>query len=255
MNYENKLYKNKVTILYEDRRHRYVWEEQDREVKSVTTVLRVINKPALVPWAANAAVDCIVDLIKPGNSYDELELADIWDQGRASHHKRKKDAGDLGTLLHKWIEDYIKGNDPGMPVNTRLQKSVNKFLKWVEDHHVKFLLSEQVIFSKTYVYCGTLDFICEVDGKMYIGDLKTSTGIYPEMLIQVAGYRFAREEEYPDEKYCGMLILRIGSDGTFETAVVRAKKTYCTLMSAFIYALGLSNALDEVEAYRPDKNI
>ena len=224
MNYENKLYKNKVTILYEDRRHRYVWEEEDREVKSVTTALRIINKPALIPWAANAAVDSIVELIKPGVSYDELELAEVWDLGRKAHYKRKKDAGDLGTLLHKWIEQYIKGEDPGTPVNKRLQKSVGRFLKWKEDHKVKFLLSEQVVFSKTYEYCGTLDFICEVDGKMYIGDLKTSTGIYSEMLVQTAAYRFAREEEYPDEVYAGMLILRIGSDGTFETAIIRGKK-------------------------------
>lgn len=255
MNYENKLYNDTVTLFFDAKKHRYTWEEEDKAVKSVTSALRVINKPALVSWASNTAVDCISDIIQPGISYDEVELADIWDQGRSAHYKRKKTAGDLGTLLHKWIEDYIKGVNPGMPINPLLKKSVKRFLGWVEEHDVEFLLSEQVIFSKRYEYCGTLDFICKVDGKMYIGDLKTSTGIYAEMLIQTAAYRLAREEEYPDEVYEGQLILRIGSDGTFETAVVRGKKIYKVLLGAFVYALGLSNYLDEVDAYRPERNI
>lgn len=255
MNYENKLYKGKVTLLFDAKKHRYVWEEEHREIKSVTSALKVINKPALVPWAANSAVDCIAGLIEPGKSYDELELADIWDQGSNAHHKRKKDAGDLGTLLHKWIEDYIKGNNPGVPVNKLLQKSVERFLKWEKEHDVEFLVSEQVIFSKTYEYCGTLDFICKYEGDLYIGDLKTSTGIYSEMLIQTASYRLAREEEFPNESYAGQIILRIGSDGTFEPVRIRGKKIYHTLLVAFIHALGLSNSLEIVDAYRPERMI
>ena len=255
MNYENKLYNNTVTLLFDARKHRYTWEEKDVAVKSVTTALKIINKPALVPWAANAAVDCIAEKLEPGIEYDELEIAEMLNQARNAHYKKKTTAGDLGTLLHKWIEDFIKGNDPGLPKNELLRKSVKRFLGWVEQHKVKFLLSEQVIFSKKYQYCGTTDFICKIDGKLYVGDLKTSTGVYSEMLVQTSAYRFAREEEFPKEKYEGMIILRIGSDGTFETAIVRGQKIYENLFRTFIYALSLSNEMEFVDAYRPERTL
>ena len=38
-------------------------------------------------------------------------------------------------------------------------KAIKRFLAWVEKHQVKFLLSEQQIYSRKYEYTGTLDFI------------------------------------------------------------------------------------------------
>lgn len=255
MSYENKLYKDTVTLIMDSYAHRYTWEEKDLVVKSVTTALKVIAKPQLISWAANIGVEAIAELIQPGVEYDEVQLAEIWQIGKEAHRKKKVNAADLGTLIHKWIEDYIKGNNPGMPKNKKMKRSVNMFLKWVEEHNVKFVLSEQVALSRTYLYAGTIDFICKIDGDLYIGDLKTSKGIYAEMLMQTAAYRFAREEEFPKEKYRGQIILRIGSDGTFDTAVVRSDKSYKMLLEGFLYALYLSNSMEKIEAYKPERKI
>ena len=251
--FENKLYKGKVTLLFDVYQHKYTWVEEDVEIKSVTNALKVINKPALITWAANMACDYISECIEPGKSYDELQIANMLEKARQAHWQTKKEAGGLGTLLHKWIEDYINGRRPGVPVNAHMKASVKRFLKWKKDHNVKFLLSEQVIFSRKYKYSGTTDFICEIDGKLFIGDLKTSKGIYAEMLMQTAAYRYAREEEYPEEKIHGMLILRIGSDGTFEVGYVIGKDIYKKLFMAFVYALNLSNSVEYLEKYRPAK--
>lgn len=255
MNYENILYNGDVTILYDSRLHRYFWEEQDEVITSVTTAQRIIDKPALVQWSANMAVAYISEQILPGKSYDEVELASIWNTAKFAHKERKQEAADLGTMLHKWIEDYINLEYPGIPVNPKLKRSVIRFLKWVKKHDVEFILAEQIVFSKKYKYAGTTDFICKIDGKLYIGDLKTSKGIYDTMLTQTAAYRAAREEEFPDEKYEGQLILRIGSDGTFETAYVRSDKAYKMLFKAFIRALNLSNSMEKVRAYRPERDL
>jgi len=252
--YENKLYDDKVTLVFEGRRHRYIWEEKDLVVKSVTTALKIINKPALIHWASNMAVDYIMERILPGEVYDEMQLAPLWEEARWAHETNKVNAGKLGTFMHEWIESYIKGKKPQMPVNERLQKSCRKFLGWVEKHDVKFLLSEQVVFSQKYMYCGTSDFICVIDGQKYIGDLKTSSGIYPEMLIQVAAYRYAREEEFPAEKYDGQLVIRIGrEDGTLEVGICKGKPMYYAHFKAFVYALSLSNSMDSLEKFVPDK--
>jgi len=258
---KNKLYNGEVELNFDGLRHRYTWE--GKEIKSVTTVLKVINKPALINWASGCAVDFISEQIKPGESYDELELSAMWQGARKAHWQKKVDAGDLGTFLHKWVESYIKGEKPGKPVNEQLQESVLKFLIWVKKHNVKFLLSEQVIFSKKYMYCGTTDFICTIDGKMYIGDLKTSSGIYPEMWIQTSAYRHARSEEFTNEKFEGQLIVRIGKDGTFEFGIlkdddeylvderkIKGKTLYNKMFVAFIASLELSNSLETLEKFK-----
>lgn len=249
----NHLYNGEVTLSFDGFRHKYVWEEQDMEIKSVTKILSVINKPALVNWASNMAIDYVSGQIAPGTAYDEIELATIFDKGRKAHYDRKVEAGNIGTLLHKWVENYIRGEDPGMPVNPDLKASVLRFLIWVKKHKVKFLLSEQVIFSKQYLYSGTTDFICTIDGKMYIGDLKTSNGIYPEMFIQTSAYRNARVEEFPEEKYEGQLIVRVGKDGTFEFAVCRDDAMYKMMLEAFVACVKLSQSLEVLGGWKAEK--
>lgn len=251
MQIKTKLYKGEVELIFESFGHTY--HREDEKVTSVTTALSVINKPALVAWAANMAVDYCLSQIVPGTVYDELQLQTIWENGRKSHYQKKVDAGNIGTFLHQWIEKYIKGENPQTPVNQGLKESIEKFLKWVDEHNVKFVLSEQQIYSKKYNYTGTLDFICIIDGKMYIGDLKTSSGIYPEMWVQTAAYRAARVEEYPEEKYDGQLILRIGKDGSFEVAKCEDNKWFKKMFVAFIAALRLHKELDEMKQFKAEK--
>ncbi len=265
--YENSLYKGKVTLIFEGRRHRYIWEEKDRIIKSVTTALKIIAKPALIQWAANMAVEYMKKVISPGQPYDELELEEIWERARFHHKDRKVQAGKVGTILHKWVENYInwkvgkidpktgkKTKKPPLSVNKKLQKAEKKFKKWVKKNNVEFLVAEQVVFSRKYMFCGTMDFICKYKGKKYIGDLKTSSGIYPEMVMQAAAYRCAREEEYPKEKYRGQLVIRIGrEDGVVEVGICRGKKNYRNHLRGFVYALHLSNIFDDLKKFVPDR--
>lgn len=247
----NKLYNNSVTLNFDGFKHRYTVNAET--IPSVTGVLSVINKPALINWAARTAIEYVAAQIDPGVTYDEIQLAAIWQAGKSAHYQKKVDAGDLGTFTHKWVEDYIKGNHPGMPVNEGLKASVNQFTDWVAEHQVQFLMSEQPIYSKKYKYAGTLDFICKIDGQLFIGDLKTSSGIYDEMWIQTAAYRQARSEEYPEEKYVGQLIVRIGKDGSFEFAKMTDTIWYNKMLMGFISALKLKEVLTSLEEFKPDK--
>lgn len=265
--YENSLYKGKVTLVFEGRRHRYIWQEKDKLVKSVTTALKIIAKPALIQWAANMSVEYMKKVIAPGQAYDEPELEEIWERARFAHKDKKVQAGKIGTILHKWVEQYInwkvkkidpktgkKQEKPELPVNKKLRKSCIKFKKWVKKNDVRFLVAEQVVLSKKYMYCGTTDFICKYKGKKYIGDLKTSSGIYPEMMIQASAYRHAREEEFPNEKYDGQLVIRIGrEDGFLEVGFCRGKKNYRDHFKTFIYALYLSNMFEVIKDFVPDR--
>lgn len=210
------LYNKTVEITFhEDPYHTYYLG--DELLTSVTGALSVTNKPFLVPWAARMAVESMQEVIQPGVIYDEIQLKNAFALAKKAHWQRKTDAGTAGTLVHQWVSDYIQGKNPKMPINAQLNASVNQFLKWVEEHDVKFLLSEQMVYSKIHKFVGTLDFICKYEGKMYIGDLKTNKNIYyNSMGSQVAAYKIAREEEFPNEKYEGGLIVRVGLIGDLQ---------------------------------------
>ena len=101
LSYENILYNGEVTLLFEGRRHRYIWQEKDQVIKSVTTANKIIAKPALIQWASNMAVKYTKEMIIPGQSYDEVELEAIWEDARWAHKDKKVHAGKVGTLLHE----------------------------------------------------------------------------------------------------------------------------------------------------------
>lgn len=248
------LYNGEVELMFQPYGHRY--SVGSTKVLSVTQALSIISKPALVNWSARMAVEYMIEHIKPGKKYDEVELMEVFDGAKKAHYNKKTKSGDIGSFVHNWVEDYINGKNPVMPENEQLRKSVQRFLDWQKQYNVEFLLSEQQIYSRKYNYTGTLDFICKINGKMFIGDLKTSSGIYPEMLIQTSAYRFAREEEYPNEDYVGQIIVKVGKeDGDFEIAVVEDDTWYSKMFMAFIAALKLSENMELIQTFKPSKKI
>ena len=248
MKVKNILYDGKVELLFESFKHQY--NDFLGEVPSVTQILSIISKPALISWAANMCANSIAEALTPGIAYDELEIQAIVEAGRRAHFNKKIDAGTIGSFIHKWVEQYIKGENPPMPINEGLKNSVLKFLEWVEKDKVKFLVSEQIIFSRKFRYTGTLDFICKIGKDLYIGDLKTSSGIYSEMWLQTSAYRYAREEEFPSEKYKGQLIIRIGKEGDFEIVKVSEKKIYEEMLVGFFSALKLYQTMEKLKEFK-----
>jgi hypothetical protein len=74
---------------------------------------------------------------------------------------------------------------------------------------------------------GIADIICEIDGKRYVGDIKTSSGIYPEAYIQCSAYaECLREmsETTPEQKlmntvkqfFDGVVVINLKKDGKFD---------------------------------------
>lgn len=239
----NTMYGGQVELIFEDYKHRYTWN--GKEVFGVTSVLQTIAKPALLYWSANMAADYFKENVKPGVAYDEIQLETIWKLAKKAHTAKKEEAGSIGHLVHDFVDKYCKGEEPMMPINEKAIGGINRFLQWVKEHNVKFLSNEQACFSKKYNYAGTIDGICQIDGKLYIFDLKTSNSIYDTYLIQVAAYRQARNEEYPLEMYSGCVILKVGKEeGDLEFLTFKDKKCY---LDSFLYALGLTKSLAKVK--------
>lgn len=226
-------------LIFEKDGHIYLLD--GKRITGVTTILGVINKPALLNWAAG----CAVDFIATAQSLN----ADILKDARTAYAQKRDKAGDIGTLAHETIAKYIQNKIADTNSAIAIPESVApmyfNFVKWAEDNKVKFLSSEQRVYSEKNWYCGTYDFDCEIDGKIYLGDLKTSSGIYPEMFYQTAAYQNAIQEmAQPNEvPIAGNIIVNCRKDGKFDCQMT---EEYEQNLKAFMGALAIYRRQQEL---------
>lgn len=192
------------------RKHLYTLD--GKPLTGTTTILGVIAKPALIPWAVKLTADYIFSRSQMG----EKITVDIIDEAKRQHKNSKEAAGDWGTTLHKHIENYAKDGivPPDAVLPGMMKPAFEHFLKWVADK--KIIGSEIRVYSRRMWVGGTLDLIVEIDGQYWICDIKTGSGIYPEHFWQMGSYDTCMEELNPNFKVVGYIVLNLKKDGTFE---------------------------------------
>lgn len=172
---------------FDEKKHVHTFD--GKNLYGVTTVLKVIGKgDVLVQWSANQAVEFLqrecewdVDegIFKVGINHLE-EAKKAWTKVRDK-------AGDYGTNVHTAIESWIK-KEPIPELNDEERKAFENFTTWAIEERIEFLECEKHVFSKDMWVGGILDLIYKKDGKIYLGDIKTSKGIYPEYFFQMGAY-------------------------------------------------------------------
>ena len=236
-----KLYGNKIELLFDSSRHIYI--VNGKRVWGVTSIINVLDKPALKYWAVNKAIEVLEKRLLPGQKYDELEIKYMLEDAKKAHTKRLKIAGDIGSATHEWIEQYItagvnKKPLPRLPVNKEMRNCLKNFFDWVKKNKVKFTASEQKCYSKKYGYAGTFDAEAIIDKKKVIVDFKTGKAIYPEMILQATSYLMAKEEETKEKYNGGIIILRLSKDGnSFETKQIPRKDLANDFFKIFLACL------------------
>lgn len=194
----------------------HVYTLDDKPLRGTTTVLKVINKPMLIPWAVKTCGDYILQNWED-RVYTTKEKEEFVKEAKRQHTKKKEDAGVAGTDVHALIEEVIKEaieKSQGMIVEEcKHNGQVKLFWDWATQNSVKFLASEQQLYSETHWYAGTADFICEIGGKLYVGDVKTSSGIYPEHFIQASAYAMGLVEMGLYEQFGGVIVVNVPKAG------------------------------------------
>lgn len=238
------LYNGKEVVKFDDERHIF-YDPKGKTLISVTGATGVVDKSgALMGWAIKLMGLYLIqnwDIKKVKIESDKILLIDL---AKKEYRKVKEAAADIGTEIHDWISHWIKDNKLEMPEDEKVVNGITAFLKFQKEHKIKWLESEIVVYSKKYHYAGILDAIGEMDGKLTLFDFKSSSGVYPEMYFQVAGYQIAREEE-TKKKFDNRVIVRFGKeDGEFEVVDLgkdgEDKK-------AFLACLQLKKRLDQIK--------
>lgn len=213
------------------------------EYPSVTTITSLLNKPMLLGWAANCAVDHIKEhmhIIQ--NPTDVHRVEAVFEAARKAYEVKRKEAASAGTQVHTAIEAYIRGEVVDRFLTCDEARSgFHAFLSWESKNHVQWLESEVEVYSLSIGYAGRFDAIAIVNGHTYLIDFKTSKDIYPEMPVQLCAYRQARNEMHPEHPIDNLAILHLDKEKatpTFkpvEDEIARKTIFFNYLVSAYYF--------------------
>lgn len=142
------------------------------EVPSVTTIIKIIDKPEIPKWA------------------NALGLRNV------KYDTYMEERADIGTDFHKMVEDYMSGKEVKGTHFKESIKMFKRFVVWAKNHYYKVFKHEVSLTCDNYG--GTFDAIGEIDGVVTLVDYKTSKVIYPQFFIQLAGYASLIKEIEPE---------------------------------------------------------
>jgi len=224
--------------LVRDTRHRYSWNGGPF-YPSVTTILGIKDKPALVGWAKRETAACAVRnldtlarMVKGGGPQAAVDwLKRIPDYARDT-------SADLGTQVHAAAEAIAHGE----PVT--LDDDVRPFIEayrrdFLEVFEPRFLAVEAMVCSPRHEYGGTADVFAEIDGEIWLIDYKTGSGVYPDTALQLAGLARAQfmgrpgePTQYPLPAATRFGVLHIRPDGARLLPVVVDRRSVSAFLDA-----------------------
>lgn len=143
----------------------------------------------------------------------------------------------IGTLFHEGAEALCKELDVYTSTR-RLENMLQRFEDWRISSGVKIKESELHVVSKEHKYAGTFDAVGTLPGskKYVLFDWKTSSGIYPDMELQLAAYAQAYKEQTGIEIKKGVIVL-VSKDKPGHRLVVKEYKLGKRPIKAFLKRL------------------
>lgn len=182
------------------RAHTRYYASDGELVPGVTTVIGLLDKPALVIWANRMGLQGV----------DTTRV-----RGTAQR---------VGTLTHELIKADLNGevfptNEYTSDELTEANQAFRSYLAWRASNIVEPILVEAPLASDDWKYGGTVDLYAKVNGKYLVVDFKTGA-IYEEAMYQTAAYRKLIEED--GQQVDGVLIVAIekGDNEDFTTKMI-----------------------------------
>ena len=221
------------SIEYRDPSHRYWLHEivdgksSRTPLQSVTSVLRVLDKPALLPWAEACGVVGALKLERMGELDGvgfEQAVFKVRELGMGMDAARDEAAA-RGTLVHRVLEVY--GHEGKPPNITDFEPPVRGYVSGLCGFLLDWLpvpvAIEQPVASRLHGYAGRVDLFARCDDDLYLFDLKTNPAgtIYTEAHLQAAAYELAGIE-------CGfdpdrVMLLAVAENGEYEISPCHAQ--------------------------------
>jgi hypothetical protein len=192
-------------------------------VPSVTNVIGILDKPALPRWSAKMVAETAYRMRFALPEMDESEAVDML---KGSPWSKSKRAADRGTDIHAYLEARLNGWEP-----EELSADAEPYRAAADDwlgKDIEIVATELTAFHP--LYAGTMDFVARIDGRLTIGDFKTSKAIYDEAALQLAALMGCATDQHGDPlpwrdadgnvtEMPDLLVVRIGEDKFEEKSV------------------------------------
>ena len=175
----------------------------------VTSILRVLDKPAIVGWAVNQTIDAfrlaLEDALTTPGPFDAQM---VWGRmmtalaDKKAHVRARDEAANIGTKAHALIRWHTltmlsqdAGPEPTVPDASL--RAVLAWLEWVKAVDFTPLYAELPLYCEFCGMAGTCDTIAKVNGLVTVVDYKSAPPpkkerrirVYPEALLQVGFYK------------------------------------------------------------------
>ena len=161
-------------------------------IPGTTTIIgRFKDSGGLLHWA-----------FKQGQAAERGEINSLYD--------KRDEAAESGTLAHEMVEAHINGEEfkpskleHSHEVVKQAEKAFNAYLLWESMTKLEIVDQEMQLVSEEYQFGGCPDAIGTINGELCLIDWKTSNGVYPDYLMQLAAYKQLWEENHPDKPLTG----------------------------------------------------
>ena len=219
---------------------------------SITGVLAQKNKGALLGWAAKESLAVVRRRLGEYQSARGesavVTPVDIegWLSDAEENWREESSATTIGTVAHRFAYEELRyragltPNKPGFPIQAdpvlcpeftpgmleATNSSARAAISFFDEHHIEPVILERPLWSPTYGYVGTPDFIGRIDGELSVLDFKTSKRAYSEYFCQDAALQAAYEEEFPEQKIVKRWVLVIHKDGSGIEVATRDNGTF-----------------------------
>ena len=240
---------------------------------SVTSILSVVGKPALINWAANTERALVIEAAS--NLWEDIPIngkkmsrtayvATLTERigKQKAHQKELAKAADIGSQVHALIEwnlrrelGQIVGPEP--TVQDKAAWAFMSYEDWRKATKLVPVAIEQVVWSTQHRYAGTMDLFADVLIEPYgschvVLDWKTGKGIYPEALLQNAAYVQALIEMGHATTLVHGAVVRlpkVETDPEFEVRIITPEEQV-ELFNVFVNVKALWDWSQAIEAAR-----
>lgn len=157
------------------------------KIPGVTSVLDLLDKPALVKWAADQSAQYAVEHWQELAELGVLERAKRISDARWATNKA---AIVKGHRIHALADQLAHGVEVEVP--DEYLRPVEAYARMLDEWEIETLATETPVCHTEYRYGGTFDAIVRAPklGTIML-DVKTGKRVYDEVGLQLAAYRFA----------------------------------------------------------------
>lgn len=174
----------------------------NRWLPSVTTVLAVLDRPTLSDWKHRQITEWCWN-----NRTEWYDNQENWHTGAiVGAFKQVDDAADLGTNIHKALEQHFKGG----VYDLELTPYVQAVEAWMQKEGVELLEQELRLVSVSHGFAGTTDAVIRCPRGTGILDFKsrkTTAGKpctpWETQPMQIAAYHIAKFGMMPEAGHVG----------------------------------------------------